>query len=90
LSGVFAVHELLHEGATASVGCEEKELHANEAVGLDIPVDSDGVWRSVLGEGAGPNKKGWAVQAGPIEHRGRLHRVLAGLTNSTSDRIHSE
>jgi ribonuclease Z len=70
LSGVFAVHELLHEGANASVGCGEGDLHANEAAGMDIMADGDGVWRSVLDEGAGPNKKGWSVQAGPIEHRG--------------------
>ena len=72
LSGVFAVHELLHEGTTPSVGCELDEIHGNEAVGMDIPVDKDGVWRQVLQEGNGHGRKGWAVGAGPIEHRGEL------------------
>jgi ribonuclease Z len=67
LSGV---HELLHEGTTPSVGCGVDEIHGNEAVGMDIPVDKDGVWRQVLEEGNGHGRKGWAVGAGPIEHRG--------------------
>lgn len=72
LSGAYAVHELLHGDTRPSVGCAEDDLHPNEAVGQDIPVDKDGVWRSVLAEGNGKNGKGWAVRAGPIEHRGKL------------------
>jgi len=78
LSGVFAVHELLHEGTTPSVGCGVDEIHGNEGVGMDIPVDKDGVWRQVLEEGNGHGRKGWAVGAGPIEHRGELSWVSHG------------
>jgi len=70
LAGVFAVHELLHDGTKPSAQCEVDDLHENEAVGMDIPVDKDGVWRQVLTEGNGHGRKGWAVSAGPIEHRG--------------------
>lgn len=76
LSGVFAVHELLHDGALPSVGCGVDDLHENEAVGKDILVDKDGVWRQVLEEGNGHGRKGWAVSAGPIEHRGKSVRNI--------------
>lgn len=83
LSGAYAIHELLHEGTRQSVGCAEEDLHPNEAVGLDIPVDEDGVWRQVLAEGNGKNGKGWAVRAGPIEHRGEAVPCRAGETGDT-------
>jgi ribonuclease Z len=70
LAGVFAVHELLHDGAISSAGCGVDDLHENEAVGMDIAVGKDGVWRQVLEEGNRHGRKGWAVSAGPIEHRG--------------------
>ena len=79
LSGIFAVHELLHEGTTPSVGCGVDEIHGNEAVGMDIPVDKDGVWMHVLQEGNGHGRKGWAVGAGPIEHRSELSRGFWGV-----------
>ena len=44
----------------------------NEAVGQDIRVEKDGVWRNVMSEGVGKGGKSWAVSAGPIEHRGVL------------------
>lgn len=70
LSGAYAVHELLHADTGPSVGCEEAELHPNEAVGMDLRADDDQVWGSILEEGNGKNGKGWSVQGGPIEHRG--------------------
>ena len=75
LSGVFAVHELLHEGTSPSVGCSADELHGNEAVGMDIPVDKESVWKTVLEEGNGHGRKGWSVAAGPIEHRGKSNKM---------------
>ena len=70
LSGAYAVHELLHADTPPSVGCDEADLHPNEAVGMDILADDDQVWRSILVEGNGKSGRGWAVQGGPIEHRG--------------------
>ena len=76
LGGAYAVHELLYEGETeGSVPCDADDLHVNEAVGKDIHVDQDGVWRELLQEGQAKNGKGWAVSAGPIEHRGGLDLV---------------
>ncbi|OCF39038.1 ribonuclease Z [Kwoniella heveanensis CBS 569] len=71
LSGVYAVHELMskEEENKPSVGCGVEELHANEAVGMDLVADKDGVWRDVLVEGNGRSGKGWGVSAGPIHHR---------------------
>ena len=89
LAGVFAVHELLHEGTTPSVGCGVDEIHGNEAVGMDIPVDKDGVWRQVLEEGNGHGRKGWAVGAGPIEHRSEPSRGFRRIEadDSTGNRF---
>ena len=71
LAGAFAVHELLYDGEDeGSVPCRADDLHANEAVGMDLHADKEGVWRQVLIEGQGKNGKGWGVSAGPIEHRG--------------------
>ncbi|ODN92673.1 ribonuclease Z [Cryptococcus wingfieldii CBS 7118] len=69
LSGVFAVHEILHEGEEPSAACGVEDIHTNEAVGSDFRTDSDGVWRDVLQEGNGKGGKGWKVEAGPIHHR---------------------
>ena len=67
LAGAYAVHELLYEDeAEASVSCGGDELHVNEAVGQDIRVEKDGVWRNVMPEGVGKGGKSWAVSAGPI------------------------
>ena len=70
LSGAYAVHELLHPDSEPSARCTAEELHTNEAVGMDLRVDADGVWREVSAEGNGKGGKGWKVSAGPIEHRG--------------------
>lgn len=73
LGGAYAVHELLLDGdLSGSVPCDAEDLHVNEAVGLDIRADESGVWRGVMSEGQGKNGKGWAVSAGPIEHRGNV------------------
>ncbi|WVQ81846.1 hypothetical protein IAT38_003973 [Cryptococcus sp. DSM 104549] len=69
LEGVYAVHELLEEGQTPSVGCAGEELHTNEGVGMDLRTDEDGVWKAVLAEGKGSGGKGWGVSAGPLHHR---------------------
>lgn len=52
--------------------CIGEELPVNEAVGEDIRCDEDGVWRGVVKEGNGKNGRGWAVSAGPLEHRGEF------------------
>lgn len=69
LAGAYAVHEISPEGESSAT-CNVEDLHPNEAVGRDIAADADGVWRAVLSEGNGKQKKGWAVSAGPIKHRG--------------------
>ncbi|WWD19098.1 hypothetical protein CI109_103556 [Kwoniella shandongensis] len=69
LAGVFAVHELFQDGEGPSVGCEEEDLHPNEAVGMDLRADNEGVWKEILAEGNGKSGRGWSVSAGPIEHR---------------------
>jgi len=89
LAGAFAVHELLYEDeAEASVSCPAGELHVNEAVGQDIRVGSDGVWRDVMREGEGKGGKSWNVSAGPIEHRGKLN-ICALAKYSERSRVHS-
>ena len=70
LSGCFAVHELFSEGESPSCNCHAENLYVNEAVGMDLLPDDDGVWRHILQEENGAKNKGWAVSAGPIEHRG--------------------
>ncbi|RXK41148.1 hypothetical protein M231_01551 [Tremella mesenterica] len=67
LRGAYAVHELFTD--TPSVGCSEEELHVNEAVGMDLSADENGVCENILLEGNGKQGKGWAVSAGPIDHR---------------------
>ncbi|AAW43585.1 conserved hypothetical protein [Cryptococcus deneoformans JEC21] len=69
ISGAFAIHELLQDGEGPSAGCREDEIHPNEAVGMDMRADEDGVWKMVLQEGNGKSGKGWKVSAGPIHHR---------------------
>lgn len=71
ISGAFAIHELLQDGEGPSAGCREDEIHPNEAVGMDMRADEDGVWKMVLQEGNGKSGKGWKVSAGPIHHRGK-------------------
>ena len=70
LADSFAVHELLlpNETQSALAQATEDTLEA-ELVGDDLRPDGDGVWRNVLTEGNGKSKRGWAVHAGPIEHR---------------------
>lgn len=84
ISGAFAIHELLQDGEGPSAGCREDEIHPNEAVGMDMRADEDGVWKMVLQEGNGKNGKGWKVSAGPIHHRGRnglSFRISTSLTD---------
>ncbi|WWC90691.1 uncharacterized protein L201_005628 [Kwoniella dendrophila CBS 6074] len=71
LAGVFAVHEILEQGEESSVHCEEEDLHANEAVGIDFIANDNGVWENILEQGnsTGKGSKGWSVKAGPIHHR---------------------
>ena len=70
LAGAYAVHELLSPQSNPSAACGVKDLHVNEAVGMDVRADAEGVWDSFMCEGNGRVGKGWAVSAGPIEHRG--------------------
>jgi ribonuclease Z len=70
LGGAYAVHELYEQGGQPSVPCGEVDLHTNEAAGMDLDADQNGVWRDILIEGNGKHRKGWNVSAGPIDHRG--------------------
>jgi len=39
---------------------------------MDLRADEEGVWPGILPVGSGRGGRGWAVQAGPIEHRGEF------------------
>ncbi|KAK8854758.1 hypothetical protein IAR55_003497 [Kwoniella newhampshirensis] len=69
LAGAYAVHELIENGQDPSAGCGDADLYTNEAVGMDLYANDEGVWRDILPEGNGKGGKGWSVSAGPIEHR---------------------
>lgn len=70
LTGAYAVHELVPEGEMASVPCDLKHLHINEAVGRDIYPNRDGVWERIVNEAPYKGQRGWSVTAGPLIHRG--------------------
>jgi hypothetical protein len=80
LAGAYAVHELLPNGDEASCSCNEEELHPNEAVGRNLKTSQEGVWEEILAEGGGRGR-GWAVRAGPIEHRGELLQDRTDLSS---------
>ncbi|CAG8609601.1 3227_t:CDS:2, partial [Acaulospora colombiana] len=63
LVGKYAVHELLKKDEQPSVSCSEDLLHDNEAPGMDIVADEDGLWKEFLNDGD------WSVDAGQIVHR---------------------
>ncbi|ORX38521.1 beta-lactamase-like protein [Kockovaella imperatae] len=65
----FAVHELLLPTEESSVPTSQDDLLGNEVAGRDLYPDEQGVWRCIVPEGSRNAGKGWAVHAGPIEHR---------------------
>lgn len=84
LGAIYAVHELIPADQEPSCGCEDADLHANEAVGMDIKVEEDGTWRDIVaqaegrkgskngrkGDHSGEWESGWKVDVGPVDHRG--------------------
>lgn len=82
---------MLEHEEEGSAPCDEESLPPNEAVGLDLKPDAEGVWRDVLTEGNGKSGRGWNVSAGPLQHRGvsqlvsnSMPLVLPSLSNLRS------
>ena len=84
LAGAYAVHEFLSPGSNSSAACGAEDLHFNEAVGMDLEADAEGVWDSFLREGNGRGGKGWAVSAGPITHRGGSSPIMVLVLSPSS------
>ncbi len=93
LSNTYAVHELIPQGEEASAPCKAEDLGVCEAVGRDLHAGDDGCWRDLLSGEIGGKGKGkesaWAVDAGPIDHRGRSASCRPSFLSLADSRPHT-